>query len=82
MAKRLYAIERDIFRDLLKQVRVDAGLTQSELSQKLGRPQSYVSDYERGHRRLDWVAVHEVLMACDSDLVGFASKYMAATKKR
>lgn len=33
--------------------RKSAGLTQMELAQLLGKPQSYVSKYERGERRLD-----------------------------
>ena len=32
-----------------------AGLTQAELSSLLNRPQSFVSKYERGQRRLDVV---------------------------
>ena len=32
-----------------------AGLTQTELAEQLGKPQSYVSKYERGERRLDVV---------------------------
>lgn len=66
-------------RDLLRQVRSAARLTQLELSEKLGRPQSYVSDYERGHRRLDWVAVDEVISACGYSLSKFAAEYLAAT---
>ena len=30
-----------------------ADLTQSELAARLGKPQSFVSDYERGQRRID-----------------------------
>ena len=37
----------------LIQARKAIGLTQRELAIKLGRPQSFVSKYERGERRLD-----------------------------
>lgn len=78
MGKRLYSQRREAFRDLLRQVRGRAGMTQIELSVRLGRPQSFVSECERGHRRLDWVAVTEYLEACDQDLVQFAQTYQRA----
>lgn len=79
MAKGLYSDKREKFRKLLKQIRRDAGLTQVELAQKLNRPQSYVSEYERGHRRLDWVSVDEVMEACEESLAKFAVRYLDAT---
>jgi transcriptional regulator with XRE-family HTH domain len=51
------------FRELLVEVRKTAGLTQTELSQRLRRPQSFVSKYERGERRLDVVEFCEVAKA-------------------
>lgn len=77
MGKRLYSEERERVRRMLKAVRSAAALSQVELAAKLARPQSYVSDYERGHRRLDWVAVVEVLDACQYDLVDFARGFLA-----
>ncbi|MDU8359641.1 helix-turn-helix transcriptional regulator [Pseudomonas syringae group sp. J309-1] len=38
---------------LLLKARVEAGLTQKELTTKLGRPQSFVSKTENAERRLD-----------------------------
>lgn len=81
MAKRLYSPSRETLRSLLKDLRTTAGLTQTELSDKLGRPQSFVSDYERGHRRLDWVGVQEAVEACGGDLVDFARRYKKAAHK-
>jgi len=77
MAKRLYSEERQRLRSLLKTLRLSKRITQSELSEKLGRYQSYVSDYERGHRRLDWVAVDEVVRACGESLMALARHYSA-----
>lgn len=85
MPKRPYSSERELFREMLKRARIDAGLTQTMLGTMLGRPQSYVSDYELGQRRLDWVDVDEVLRACKIELSEFAARYSAATtaqKKR
>ena len=37
----------------LKQARLDAGLTQQEVAEKLKKPQSYVSKVEAGEQRID-----------------------------
>ena len=47
---------------LLREAREAAGVTQAQLSEQLGKPQSYVSKYENGDRRLD---VIEMLDVCD-----------------
>jgi len=39
----------------LRQARLDAGLTQSQVANRLGRRQSYVSKCESGERRVDAV---------------------------
>jgi transcriptional regulator with XRE-family HTH domain len=43
---------RKLLADLVESRRA-AGLTQHELAERLGRPQSFVSKYERAERRLD-----------------------------
>ncbi|MEA5534542.1 helix-turn-helix transcriptional regulator [Crocosphaera sp. XPORK-15E] len=43
------------FRELLIQARLEKNITQVELAKKLGKPQSYISKYERGERRLDLI---------------------------
>lgn len=45
----------------LIEARLSAGIKQSELAAKLGRPQSFVSKFERGERRID---VIEYLLIC------------------
>jgi transcriptional regulator with XRE-family HTH domain len=47
-------------RELLIEARRKAGLTQIDLAQKLNKPQSFVSKYELGERRLDVVEFLEV----------------------
>ena len=56
--------EGEYFSSLLVELREAKGLTQMDIALQLGKPQSYVSKYERGERRLDIVeliAVTKVL---------------------
>lgn len=55
------------FRELLLQARRDARLTQAELASRLKRPQSFVSKYERGERRLDVIEFARVCRALGID---------------
>jgi len=61
------AVTRSVFspayvrlRDWLVAGRQAQNLTQVQLAARLGRPQSFVSKYERGDRRLDFVEVFEI----------------------
>ena len=63
------------FRQLLVEARKKADLTQAELSSRLKRPQSFVSKYERGERRLDVVEFREVAQAIGIDPVSFLRKF-------
>ena len=47
------------FRQKLKQARLDAGLTQTEVARRLGQPQSYVAKCESGARRVDVFELEE-----------------------
>lgn len=55
MSLRWYPDRYRRFLDRLRQARLDAGLTQAEVAERLGRPQSYVSKSESGERRVDVV---------------------------
>jgi hypothetical protein len=50
------------------------GLTQVQLADVLGRPQSFVSKYERGERRFDFVAVLEIAAALGADVGDLVSE--------
>lgn len=51
----------------LKRARLDAGLTQTELAERLKRPQSFVAKYENGERRVEVVELVEIATAMGSD---------------
>ena len=63
---------------LLRDVREEADLTQSELAIQLGKPQSYVSKYESGERRLDLPEIESICQAVDVELVEFVRRYQGA----
>ena len=67
MTKTLFSERHDRFRELLIEAREKRGLTQSDVAKKLGRPQSFVSKYENGERRLDVVEFLEVAGALGVD---------------
>jgi ribosome-binding protein aMBF1 (putative translation factor) len=64
--------------ELLIQARAEAGLTQAEVAQQLRRPQSFVSKYESGERRLDLVELIEVSEALNLPLVGLLEQIQQA----
>jgi len=59
--------EYDSFRTLLIDARKKAGLSQAELAKRLAKPQSFVSKFERGERRLDLVEFKAVAEALGFD---------------
>lgn len=83
VAKSVFTGDYKGFRLLLIEARNSAGLTQIDLARKLGRPQSFVSKYERGERRLDVIEFLEVAYALGIDPPQFIRKLQqAALAKR
>ncbi len=52
---------------LLTEAREKAGLTQVELGERLGRPQTFVSKIERGVRSVDVIEFIEIAKAIGAD---------------
>ena len=77
----LSAKDREFLR-LLTEARKSAGVTQVELSERLSRPQSFVSKYERGERRLDVVEFVEVAQAMGADPIGILRALLAFPGER
>lgn len=59
---------------LLREIRSEAGLSQVALAKRIGRPQSFVSKYESGARRLDVVELFEICVACGVTLTRFGAR--------
>jgi transcriptional regulator with XRE-family HTH domain len=66
-------------RHLLVDSRKKAGLSQDALADRLKRPQSYVSKFERGERRLDVVEFFEVMDALNVDGFKLLKKLLSAS---
>ncbi|HEQ0128738.1 helix-turn-helix transcriptional regulator [Pseudomonas aeruginosa] len=68
MTKAIYRPEYEVFLEILKRRRIEAGLTQVECSKALDRPQSFMSDVERGSRRLDIIQLRDLCQVLGVDL--------------
>ena len=62
------------FRALLRRIREEAGLTQTELAEKLGKPQTFVSKSELGERRIDFLETMDFCAACGVTLKQFLER--------
>ncbi len=78
VAKSIYSEEYREFRELLKRLRVEAGIRQVELAARLGVPQSFISKYESGERRLDVVETARIADALGTSLVSIVHQLGAA----
>jgi len=74
MTESVYSEEYRRFTALLRSLRQEAGLTQTAVAESLGMPQSYVSKYESGERRLDVVETARVARVLNLDLVTLAAR--------
>jgi transcriptional regulator with XRE-family HTH domain len=72
MPKELTMAER--LRVLLISLRSEARLRQIDLAERLGKPQSFVSKYENGERRLDLAEVYSICKALNISFVAFAER--------
>lgn len=74
-AKSIHKSEYLVLLRRLRALRTTADLTQAELSAALERPQSYVSDVERGSRRMDLLQLWEFCNACGQSLTEFVDEF-------
>jgi transcriptional regulator with XRE-family HTH domain len=78
MTKSVFTDDYEHFRALLIEARKGCSITQAELATKLGKPQSFVSKYERGERRLDLIEFITVAQALGLN----ARDFVAQIEKR
>lgn len=63
MQKSLRTPRQILLQSLLVEARKANGLTQAELAEALGKPQSFVAKYENGERRIDVVEFVDIAAA-------------------
>jgi transcriptional regulator with XRE-family HTH domain len=74
MPKSIYRPEYVVLRELIREVRTARGITQNALSERLGHNQSFLSDIERGTRRIDVLELRDLCQEVDTDLLRFVAE--------
>lgn len=69
-----YAPGQKVLQNLLRQIRLEAGFRQVDLAKRVGQPQSFVSKYESGERRLDVLELRQICNAMGISLEEFVRK--------
>lgn len=82
MTKSAFSREYGLVLVRLRAARVEAGLTQTELAERLGQTQSFVSKCERGERRLDIVELRAFIKAIGLCFIAFVAALDAEIEKQ
>jgi transcriptional regulator with XRE-family HTH domain len=75
MEKSVFTREYDILREMLRDYRQRANLTQTDLADRLNETQSFISKCERGERRLDLVQLRAFCTALQVSLRTFVADF-------
>ena len=71
MRKSIHTESQKHLQALLREMRLEKGLRQGDLAKRLGTPQSFVSKYEAGERRLDLLEIRAICNSLDISFVKF-----------
>lgn len=74
MKKSIFTPDQQTLQNLLRQIRLASGLKQSELAERLGQQQSFVSKYETGERRLDLLEIRQICKVVGISLIDFVRR--------
>ncbi len=67
--------KQEALRSLLRQIREESKLRQVDVAEALHCPQSVVSKYESGERRLDLIELSEVCRVVGISLIAFVRRF-------
>lgn len=72
--------ERKILLQVLRELRKQRNLTQDQLARAMGVKQAFVSKYETGERRLDFLDLVGICDVLDTPIVKFAERFEVSRK--
>lgn len=75
MGRTIHTPEHRRLVQLLRQLREEAGLRQGELAERLDRPQSFVSKYESGERRIDLIELRDICVALGTTVARVVARW-------
>jgi len=71
MIKSIHTKEYAYFVEKLRKARLEAGITQTQVAKKIGRPQSHISNIESGQQRVDIIELKRFAKLYRKDLSYF-----------
>jgi transcriptional regulator with XRE-family HTH domain len=80
MDKAIHSAAQDALCRMLREHREQAGLRQIDVAKRIGEPQSFVSKYESGERRLDFIELDQICDAIGIDVIEFLQELKASTE--
>ena len=72
--------ERKILLELLREMREQRNLTQEQVGRSMGVKQAFISKYETGERRLDFLDLIAICDVMGISIVKFAEKFEVSRK--
>ena len=73
MQKSIHSVRYAVFLKVLRDARIRAGLSQSQVAKKIGETQTFVSKCERGERRIDVIELRTFCRAFGITMKQFVS---------
>lgn len=80
MSSSVYSREYEVFLQVLRETRKEAGLNQSDVAKGIRQTQSFISKCERGERRIDIVELRVFCRSFGLPLAEFVQRFERALR--